>query len=331
MMDEMTFDLRSARSVFSRIGFSLTAILVVGTVLQLLLLLGIPVVLGPENPVTGKAWYFWLVTFVPLYLAAIPTGLAMMRRLPAEAPPEQKLGFGNGLTCFLISIFVMYTGNLIGTMLSLALSGGTAVNAVAELAMENHPLKVLFMVVLAPILEELVCRKQLLDRTRCYGEKTAAVVSALTFGLLHQNFYQFFYAFGLGLIFAYIYLRTGRLRYSVILHAVINFMGSVLAPWMLKLSDSEALADLDLNLPTEELMGIYVKNLPGMLIFLGYSMLLFGLFIAGLVLFIIKCRNLHWAEGEMQLPRGTVLRTVCSGGMVVYVLLCLVMMVLSLL
>ena len=45
MMDEMTFDLRSARRVFSRIGFSLTAILVVGTVLQLLLLLGIPVVL----------------------------------------------------------------------------------------------------------------------------------------------------------------------------------------------------------------------------------------------------------------------------------------------
>ena len=122
----------------------------------------------------------------------------------------------------------------------------------------------------------------------------------------------------------YIYLRTGRLRYSVILHAVINFMGSVLAPWLLTLVDTEGLPPGDLN---EQFMAI----LPQTLLLAGYGFLMMGMFIAGLVLFIIKIRRLVWHESEAQLPKGTALRTVyCSGGMVLYMLLCLVMIIISL-
>ena len=258
-------------------------------------------------------------------------GLLILRRLPAQAPEEHPLGFGNAVALFLISVFIMYTGSILGTMLSMVLSDGEATNATAELAMDNHPLKVLFMVILAPVLEEFVFRKQLIDRTRRYGEKTAVMLSAVTFGLLHQNLFQFFYAFGLGLLLAYIYLRTGRLRYSAILHAVINFMGSVLAPWVLSLVDQEALLAMESSLPTDETLAQYMDVLPGLLVMSGYIMLLMGMFIAGLVLFIIKCRRLVWRESEAQLPRGTALRTVyCNGGMVLYMLLCLGMIVISL-
>lgn len=330
-MDEMIYDLNGAKRSFSRIGFALAAILVVGMVTQVVISAVILVFFGSNSSVLSSSWVMWLLSFLPLYLVAIPVGLLILRRLPAQPPEEHRLGFGNAVVFFLISVFIMYTGSIIGTMLSMVLSGGEATNATAELAMDNHPLKVLFMVILAPVLEEFVFRKQLIDRTRRYGEKTAVMLSAVTFGLLHQNLFQFFYAFGLGLLLAYIYLRTGRLRYSAILHAIINFMGSVLAPWVLNLVDQETLIAMESSLPTDDLLAQYMDILPGLLIMSGYVMLLMGMFIAGLVLFIIKCRRLVWRESEAQLPRGTALRTVyCNGGMVLYMLLCLVMIVFSL-
>ena len=330
-MDEMIYDLNGAKRSFSRIGFALAAILVVGMVTQVAISAVILVFFGSNSSVLSSSWVMWLLSFLPLYLVAIPVGLLILRRLPAQAPEEHRLGFGNAVVFFLISVFIMYTGSIIGTMLSMVLSGGEATNATAEIAMDNHPLKVLFMVILAPVLEEFVFRKQLIDRTRRYGEKTAVMLSAVTFGLLHQNLFQFFYAFGLGLLLAYIYLRTGRLRYSAILHAIINFMGSVLAPWVLNLVDQEALLAMESSLPTDETLVQYMDVLPGLLVMSGYMMLLMGMFIAGLVLFIIKCRRLVWRESEAQLPRGTALRTVyCNGGMVLYMLLCLIMIVFSL-
>ena len=330
-MDEMIYDLRGARRSFSRIGFALAAILAVGMAAQVVISAVILAIFGLNSSVLSSSWVMWLLSFLPLYLIAIPVGLLILRRLPAESPPEHKLGAGNAVVFFLISVFIMYTGSILGTMLSMILSGGEATNATAELAMDNHPLKVLFMVILAPVLEEYVFRKQLIDRAHRYGEKTAVMLSAVTFGLLHQNLFQFFYAFGLGLLLAYIYLRTGRLRYSAILHAIINFMGSVLAPWVLNLVDQEALLAMESSLPTDETLVQYMDILPGLLVMSGYMMLLMGMFIAGLVLFIIKCRRLVWRESEAQLPRGTALRTVyCNGGMVLYMLLCLVMIVFSL-
>jgi membrane protease YdiL (CAAX protease family) len=157
------------------------------------------------------------------------------------------------------------------------------------------------------------------------------MLSAVTFGLLHMNLYQFFYAFALGLVFAYIYLRTGRLRYTAILHAVINFMGSVVAPWVLEIANVDALASLDPTMPTEELLALYMDILPGMLAVLAYSLVLIGFFIAGLVLFIIRVRRLVWKAGSEQLPAKTAFRTIyCNGGMIAFMVFCLVMIVFNL-
>lgn len=328
-MDEMTYDLPAAKRVFSRVGLSLTAILAIG--LGLSFAISFLMSVSGDVAMFRESWFMWMASFLPLYGIAIPLGLLVMKKLPAEAPEVHKLGAGNGFVFFLISIFLMYTGNIIGTMLSMILSGGTATNEIVELVQDNHPLKVLFVVILAPVLEELVFRKQLLDRTRRYGEKAAAMLSAVTFGLLHMNLYQFFYAFALGLVFAYIYLRTGRLRYTAILHAVINFMGSVVAPWVLEIANADALASLDPTMPTEELLGFYMEVLPGMLAVLAYSLVLIGFFIAGLVLFIIKVRRLVWKAGSEQLPRKSAFRTIyCNGGMIAFMVFCLVMIVFNL-
>ena len=225
-----------------------------------------------------------------------------------------------------------YGGNLIGTVLSMLLSGGTAQNTVAEYAMDSSPMKVLVMVILAPLLEEYVCRKQIIDRTRQYGEKVAVFLSALTFGLLHQNLFQFFYAFALGLVFGYIYIRTGRLRYTVLLHGIINFMGAVIAPWLISLLDMDALMNMNPNAAPEELMALYAEILPGLMVFLLYALFLMGMAITGLVLLILKCRQLVWKEADAQLPKGTAVKTVyLNVGMVLYVLLCVASIIFALL
>lgn len=324
-------NIRTEGKIFSRIGWAFSAILVITTALQTLWIIVPDLIWGEENWFTGSSWGIWLATFLPMYLVAIPVGLRILKPVPVCPPEERKLDVGKLLMLFPICCCVMYTGNLIGTLLSLGLSGGEAENLVAEYAMDSNPLKVLFMVILAPLLEEYICRRQIIDRTRCYGEKTAVVLSALVFGLLHQNLYQFFYAFGLGLIFAYLYVRTGRLRYPVVFHAVINFMGSVLAPWILSRVDMAALDAMDPNARAEELMALYGELLPGLLAFGAYSIALLSLSVAGLVLIILNFRKVTWLPTERQLPGGTAAKIVyVNWGMGVYILLCLISCVLAL-
>lgn len=323
-MNETTYDLTPARKAFSRIGWALAAILVVSTILQAVLF-AIPWM-------NTSSWGMWIGSFVPIYAVAIPLGVLLMKALPAQAPQDVKLGAKNFLVFVPMCICVMYVGNLIGTMLSMILSGGTAENVVAGYAMDTNPLKVLVMVILAPLLEEYVCRKQIIDRVGRYGEKTAVFLSALVFGLLHQNLFQFFYAFGLGLIFAYIYTRTGRLRYCVALHAFVNFLGSVVAPWLMTKVDLAVLDSLDLTLPEEELAALLGPILPGLVIYMVYAFALIGCAIWGLVLLILKARKLLWKEAPEQLPKGTAVKTAYwNAGMVIYVLICLACIVIVLL
>ena len=328
-MEENAIQIRDARRSFSVIGFAFTILILVATVAQLAFVL-VPQWLGWKE-LTEQPWWIWVCVSAPMYLFAFPACCLILHMLPADRPEQNKLIGKQFLTLIPICFCLMYSGNLIGTLLSGLLSGGNAVNSLDSYAMDSNPLKILVMVILAPVLEELICRKLLIDRTVRYGEKISVLMSGLIFGLLHQNLFQFFYAFALGLVFSYIYLRTGRLRYTVLLHGIINFMGSVIAPWILSIADLEALNTLDLDAPAEILLPALGQILPGLLVYLLYATLLWGLSVAGLVLLILKRKQIVWQESPEQLPKGTAVKTVYFNvGMVVYVLLCLASIVLTL-
>ena len=328
-MNEQTCALRPARNAFSRIGFALSAISVIATAAALLWVWIPARLIGEDNWFTGTSWGVWLGSFLPMYLIAIPVALLIMRKLPGQKPQSHPMGFENAFVIFTVSLFITYAGNFLGTILSGLLSGGMAENAVLDYVEDDNPLKYLFVVVLAPVLEEYVCRKQIIDRTRQYGEKTAVFLSGLTFGLLHQNLFQFFYAFGMGLVFGYVYIRTGRLRYTIGFHALLNFMGGVIAPWLLSLS---GMGNVDPNASQEAAAAAMMASLPGLVVTMVYVFFLLGMSVTGLVFLIIKCRKLIWYPSPLQLPRGTAAKTVYwNVGMVVYVLLCAAAMVEALL
>lgn len=330
---EPVADKKVARRTFSRIGFAMCAILVVFNVIGNLWFLLPELIWGSDNWFTGTSWGFWIGNFAPLYAVAIPVGFLIMAGLPAQKPESSKLSFWKLLGYIPVCMFLMYTGNIIGNLLSCVFSFGMAENALMDFAMDNNPLKIVVMVILAPIMEELVCRKLIIDRTRQYGEKVTVILSALVFGLLHQNLFQFFYAFALGLVFGYIYLRTGRLRYTILLHGFLNFLGSVVAPWILSLlGDTTALENMDPNATMEQLLEVLMPMLPGLTVYSVYAAFLVGMSIFGLVMFILKARKTKWQKVALPLPKGSAFSVVyLNVGMILYILCCGFMIALSLL
>ena len=101
----------------------------------------------------------------------------------------------------------MYLANIAGNIITNIvgnLKGSTVTNEIVETALANAAwVNILVMVLLAPVLEELLFRKMLIDRTIKYGEGISVLISALFFGLFHGNLNQFAYAFVIGGVFAF--------------------------------------------------------------------------------------------------------------------------------
>ena len=321
----MLENMLQAKKDFSRFGLSLFVIGIVTTVLQLIL----GVIMGifmADTTLANSDLIFWILTMAPLYLVSVPIGYWMMSKIPAEDCPKQKLRLGRFLLLMLMCMPIMYAGNLIGNILSSLLSGGTAENPLIDLIMDKPLYSFFFAVLLAPFVEEFLFRRQIIDRLGKYGEKTAILFSGITFGLFHMNLFQFFYAFGLGVIFAYVYTRTRMLRYPVIMHMIINFLGSVIAPLLLNMLDLELLTSLD-SANAEQLM----DALPGLLVYLGYSLLYMGCVIAGLAILIVRWKKCSFHPASRELPAGNVGKYVYRNpGMICFTLFCLVMIVLAL-
>lgn len=224
------FDRRAMARVCSRLGFGLLLMIVVsqlvGGVLLWLLQSTAPSLL--QNP-----WVIWLVNEVALYLGGFPFLLLLVYKLPVHPGREGRPFSGVQITA---AVFICFAATYLANYVSLAITlligllRGDALDSPMDMVLQSSPFaNLVFGVILSPLLEEFIFRGLLLRRLRGYGEGFAIFVSALFFGTFHGNLNQMLYAFVLGLIFAYVTLRTGNLRLSIFLHMLINFVGSIVA------------------------------------------------------------------------------------------------------
>lgn len=107
----------------------------------------------------------------------------------------------------------------------------------------------LSIAVLAPINEEIVCRGVMFEyamramspgwnvtdgaRYRAVSARAfwiANTLQALAFGVLHMNLIQGGYAFVLGAVLGWVFWRTGKLRYPIILHFAMNASSYLVEP-----------------------------------------------------------------------------------------------------
>lgn len=94
-----------------------------------------------------------------------------------------------------------------------------------KLMMEIMPLWVAFisLSILAPFFEEWMCRGIILrGLLKRYHPAVAIASSAAFFGLIHMNIWQGVPAFFMGLVFGYVYYKTGSLKLTMLMHCANN-------------------------------------------------------------------------------------------------------------
>ena len=97
--------------------------------------------------------------------------------------------------------------------------------------MMNGPLwiSLLSVSIFAPLFEEWLCRGLVLRGLLTNMKPAAAIaISAAFFAVLHMNPWQAIPAFILGLLFGYVYYRTGSLKLTMLMHCVNNTMAVIL-------------------------------------------------------------------------------------------------------
>ena len=88
----------------------------------------------------------------------------------------------------------------------------------------------LYSVLLAPVCEELIFRGTTMHLARkAVPFWLANVMQAFLFGLFHMNWSQGIYAFALGLVLGYVCEKGGSIYYSIFLHFLFNFWGTVIS------------------------------------------------------------------------------------------------------
>lgn len=219
---EQTISPRQLRRWFGRVALTLLVTFVVSQALSYL---------AVQVWVTFAGWANYtilmflndLCVYVPSIIL-IPLLLRSIPRLPSGPPTAL-----SGQETFLAVVFSLGSGYLFSYVtlalihLLEGLVGQPSGNAVSAVESSLPPVvAILAFAVVAPVAEEFIFRRLLLDRVRIFGDGAAILIGGAAFGLFHGNLNQTLYAFVLGAVFSAIVLLTNRLRYTIGIHMLIN-------------------------------------------------------------------------------------------------------------
>ncbi len=183
-----------------------------------------------------------IISAICNYILPLPILFFLMKKLGSESIEKESLSIKKFLLYFCISFTLMIIGNIIGLILTSAIGNATQsdiANPIQNLINSSGIMMNLIIIsILGPVFEELIFRKLLIDRTVKYGARISIILSATMFGLMHGNLNQFFYAFLLGGFFAYVYMKTGKIIYTILLHIFLNLIGSVFSLIVIESADA---------------------------------------------------------------------------------------------
>lgn len=325
-------EIKAARKHFSKLGW----MFVVGTLVIYavqLIPMGVLSYLKPEWMADPNISL--LVSVLPMYLIGMPLLILLVKKqVPAERVERHDMKAGQFVIAAIICFGLVYFCNIIGNIFTVIigmLKGGAVQNVIADVAASVNIFFVLiYMVLIAPFMEEYVFRKLIVDRTVRYGQGAAVLLSGLMFGLFHGNLNQFVYAFTLGAFLAFLYVKTGKLKITIALHMMINFMGGVVGSLLLKLIDLEGYEEAAASGDMAAVMDYVMENLAGWAIYGLYVLFILAMIAAAIVLLIVFLakKRFTFAQGEVVLPKGKRFRTVIlNAGMIVYCVIWIAMIV----
>ena len=278
------------KKVFSTIGLALFIGMGVTKIVSKLLYK-----LADIIDLSSKPWVPIAITVIDLYLIGFPIFILIVNKLPdGELRESKKLSVGGIIKVCIIGVatgtLFFIVSSIINSLIT-SLIGSEVTSGVGELVGENSVI-LTFMVVgiIGPIVEELMFRKYVINKTRQYGDKIAIFTSGILFGLFHGNLEQVFYTAAMGAFLAYVTLKTGTIKYAIIAHIFNNSL-TVLTTTLISLGLSESM----------------INNI------------FFAFIVVGLILFIINRKKIKLLKGEIELEKGTAFSVTCLNiGMILF-------------
>lgn len=307
------------RRNLSRIGAALSGYLLLVSVVQLAIS---AVSARFFLPFFESEGYSWIVLLLPAYLIGFPLFWGFLSSMPKKTPERKKLGAAGWISFLAVSFFLLLAGNYIssGLMTVIETVRGTDISNIInnQIVRSSWLMNLIVVSIITPIFEELMFRKLIVDRLLPYSEWLALITSALFFGLMHGNFYQFFYAAFLGMLFSYVYIKTGNILHTIAMHMIINFTGSIIALRINELTSGTIGVSSSIN-PWAIISGLYSL---GALVLAG----------CGLVFLInrLKKPNLKKTGGRLLTLPTQFRLTWLNAGTIVFLCLCAFMFLSSL-
>ena len=318
------------RKAYSGMGWKLALFGVIATLFQIAYGLGLPAVFGEE--ITENSLYIWGQMILPMYMIAFPVTVLLAKTMQPEeqVSEKRKMGFGRFILCLFICAGICGVGAIIGFIVNLlvTLAANTPASTAGAETLVNMMVgssffwRVLTVGILAPIIEEILFRKLLVDRIVKYGEFWAIFSSGLMFGLFHGNFSQFFFATGLGMFFAYIYIRTGRIWYTIAMHMAVNLTTSVITVGLIQWMDYDKLMEISTNPNSQKAQAMALDLLPKMFVFYGWIFVLLCFAITGVVLFIVFMakKKFYLTKPSCYVGKGSFAAAWCNIGMLLFLI-----------
>ena len=136
------------------------------------------------------------------------------------------------------------------------------------------------------------------------GELFFMLVSSFCFAIVHGvsiGIPQIIYTFILGMIWSYLYVRSGNIWLSILMHSLSNLFGSVMTQWLQTIS--------------QPLMAVY-----------SMSMMLLG--IVGIIIFLVNKKHIL-IDGDSKIISADIVKTMFTNkGILFYFIITLLMIVL---
>ncbi|MBQ8262835.1 MAG: CPBP family intramembrane metalloprotease [Lachnospiraceae bacterium] len=322
------------KNLYSQIGWKYALFAILVNAVQIVLQLFLPA------SVISHPLFAWALTVVSIYVIGFPFLVVILGKREKETLEKKKMSFKSFVVCVFIGAGICGVGSLIGsylTMFILMLFGSSAdalnANPLTELMLFSDTIpRVLVVGILAPIFEELIFRKLLIDRTVKYGEGVAIVASGLMFGLFHGNFSQFFFATGLGIFWAYIYIRTGKVWYTILFHMIINLVSSVGTVLLMQNMPMDKFMNCMNMLSYEETMEeglrLFIDIFPAISLYMAWTGFLALCALIGVVLFFCNLKKFYFMPRPMQEEKRLARKyAFANGGMIFFYLVTLAMFV----
>jgi len=243
-----------------------------------------------------------IIGLVCLYGIGMPLFIIINKGISNSKIENNSISFKTIIHCFLLQFTATMLMSLVVNIVT-QISGGKITNQMNMNVLA--PFNLFLLLIFNPIIEEFVFRKLVADKLLKYGELFYILTSSFCFAIVHGvsiGIPQILYTFILGLIWSYLYVRTGKLMIPIVLHSLSNLFSGIIIGLLQGIS--------------QEVLGMY-----------GMFMMLMA--IVGLICFIKNKKKIS-IDNENKLIKKSVLKDIFTNkGIIIYIALTVTMFVLK--